>query len=131
MGISFVFLAPPAHPAEDNGKKSKTENLYDEKVRTEHQARQTEDKLNRLLDELQKNLPAEKWSALKSIQAIWEEFRNKDCSWERGFFEDGSAAPLVYGNCLETHDLERIKRLKLFLCEGYGMTGPCEASERY
>jgi hypothetical protein len=32
---------------------------------------------------------------------------------------------------VEARTLERIHRLKFFLCEGAGMTGPCEASERY
>ena len=128
VGTSIV-LSVPLIQAEDKGKKP--EEVTNARVGTDRQVRETEDKLNRLLKELRNTLPADAWAELKAVQAVWKNFKNKDCSWERRLFKDGSVAPLVYGHCLETHNLERIEKLKLFLCEGYGMTGPCEASEKY
>lgn len=92
---------------------------------------EAEDRLHRLLMELRGVLTEKAWSELKAVQGTWEEFKNRDCSWRRQFFEEGSVAPLVHSNCLEEHVVQRINSLKLFLCEGYGMTGPCEASDRY
>jgi len=95
------------------------------------EVQKAEEKLQHLLTELKMVLPTEAWSGLKSVQARWEEFKRKDCSWKRRLFQTGSIAPLVYNHCIETHLVARIEHFNLLLCEGYGMTGPCEASQRY
>ena len=89
------------------------------------------EKLQALLDELWTTLTPQARAELGRIQAQWEALRNRDCTWERGFFEGGSIAPMVYLNCVTTLTQARINHLKIFLCEGHGMTGPCEASRKY
>ena len=88
-------------------------------------------KLDALLRELEGILQPSSLSELRNIQADWAKVRERDCRWEHSLFSGGSIAPLVYARCVEARTLERISRLKLLLCEGAGMTGPCEASERY
>lgn len=132
LGIGGVLLALNTQAAGNPQKSSqKTGTASQAQSETSGEVREAEDKLKRLLDELHHTLTAAAWSELAAVQTNWENFRNRDCSWERQFFQDGSVAPLVYSQCLKTHTLQRVDRLKLFLCEGYSMTGPCEASEKY
>lgn len=126
----LIALNPQVEGNPQKGSQE-TETTYQMQSDSSGEVREAEDKLKRLLDELHHTLTAAAWSELAAVQTRWETFRNRDCSWERQFFQDGSVAPLVYSQCLKTHTLQRIDRLKLFLCEGYGMTGPCEASEKY
>jgi uncharacterized protein YecT (DUF1311 family) len=88
-------------------------------------------RLAALLAELDGGLESHERQALAEVQARWAELRDLDCKWERSFFEKGSVAPLVYASCIATQTEQRIDRLRLFLCEGAGMTGPCEASRKY
>jgi uncharacterized protein YecT (DUF1311 family) len=88
-------------------------------------------RLAALVAELDGNIRPQARQALVRIQARWVELRDSDCEWERGFFEGGSVAPLVYASCIASQTELRIDRLKLFLCEGAGMTGPCDASRKY
>jgi uncharacterized protein YecT (DUF1311 family) len=69
--------------------------------------------------------------SLASVQAHWVALRELDCKWERSLFEGGSVAALVYATCIADQTEQRIDRLKPFLCEGAGMTGPCDASGKY
>lgn len=132
LGMAGVLLALNVQAVGNPQKSSQeTGTAYQAQSDPSGEVRETEDKLKRLLDELHHTLTAAAWSKLAAVQTNWETFRNRDCSWERQFFQGGSVAPLVYSQCLKTHTLQRIDRLKLFLCEGYGMTGPCEASEKY
>jgi len=88
-------------------------------------------RLASLLQELEPKLDSKARQELRVIQAQWERLRGKDCEWERGLFEGGSIAPTVYWSCVQARTQERIDRLKILLCEGAGMTGPCEASRKY
>jgi uncharacterized protein YecT (DUF1311 family) len=88
-------------------------------------------RLASLLAELDRALPPHERQGLAALQARWLELRDLDCTWERGFFEGGSVAPMAYATCIANQTDQRIERLKIFLCEGAGMTGPCEASGRY
>ncbi|MDQ2693854.1 MAG: DUF1311 domain-containing protein [Pseudomonadota bacterium] len=128
IGLACAALAGTARAGGDEGKGT---SLADEKAAVKTAVLRAEDTLQRLLGELESTLPPPAWSALKAAQERWEQFTASDCAWQRGMFEDGSAAGLVQGQCLEAHVGQRIEDLKLFLCEGYGMTGPCEASEKY
>lgn len=89
-------------------------------------------RLDRLLGELgdKYSAPADA-EALRAVQEQWVEFRDLDCAWESAPYAGGSIQPLVHLSCLESHNLARIDRLRIFLCDGGGMTGPCEASEQY
>ncbi len=130
IGVALIALNAQAEGDPQKGSQE-TGTAYQAPSDPSGEVLETEDKLKRLLDELHHTLTAAAASELAAVQTHWETFRNRDCSWERQFFQDGSVAPLVYSQCLKTHTLQRIERLKLFLCEGYGMTGPCEASEKY
>ena len=87
--------------------------------------------LQTLLRELKRSLAPLSFEELRKIEDDWARLRERDCRLETHLFSGGSVAPLVYARCVEARTRERINRLKLFLCEGAGMTGPCEASERY
>jgi uncharacterized protein YecT (DUF1311 family) len=88
-------------------------------------------RLRRLLGELDRVLQPEARQRLSGVQQDWLALRDHDCQWERSLFQGGSAAPLVYATCIATQTEQRIDRLKMFLCEGAGMTGPCEGSRKY
>jgi uncharacterized protein YecT (DUF1311 family) len=88
-------------------------------------------RLAALLVELKSALQPRVRKGLEDVQARWAELRELDCNWERSMFEGGSVASQVYATCIATQTEQRIERLKLFLCEGAGMTGPCEASRKY
>jgi len=88
-------------------------------------------RLGALLAELDGVLQPQVRQSLAGVQTRWAELRDLDCRWERSLFEGGSVAPLVYASCIAAQTEQRIDRLKLFLCEGAGMTGPCEASRKY
>ena len=68
---------------------------------------------------------------LAAVQEQWERFRDLDCAWEAMPYAGGSIQPLIGASCLEAHNRARIERLRIFLCDGGAMTGPCEASEKY
>ena len=68
---------------------------------------------------------------LVAVQEQWERYRDLDCDWEARPYAGGSIAPLVHASCLEAHNRARVERLRIFLCDGGGMTGPCEASDKY
>jgi uncharacterized protein YecT (DUF1311 family) len=88
-------------------------------------------RLAALLAELDGVLQPHVRQSLANVQARWSELRDLDCDWERSMFQGGSVAPMVYANCIAAQTEQRIGRLKPFLCEGAGMTAPCEASGKY
>lgn len=88
-------------------------------------------RLDGLLEELRGVLEAASWDGLGRLQVQWAKHVKEDCAWERSFFAPGSAAPMIYSRCMKNRTEERIARLKIFLCEGAGMTGPCDASRKY
>jgi len=90
-----------------------------------------EQKLDRLLSELNTSLPATATQQLTQNQAHWASLAREECGWQRDLSGGGSMAPLVYLTCMDQRVLNRIDWLKLFLCEGYGSTGECAASKRY
>ncbi|MCB9077318.1 MAG: DUF1311 domain-containing protein [Anaerolineaceae bacterium] len=94
-------------------------------------ATESAQKLSQLIEALQETISAEKWNELQALQTQWEPVRDANCTWEASFFEAGSIQPANYQLCLADYNQQRIDRLKIFLCEGAGMTGPCPASEQY
>src|SRR5258708_1136613 len=81
-----------------------------------------------LLAELRGNPRPGAQAELRELQSQWMALRDRYCRWEQSFFEGGSVAPMINASCRAALTQERIGRLKLFLCEGAGMAGPCEAS---
>ncbi|CAM2157461.1 DUF1311 domain-containing protein [Pararobbsia alpina] len=86
--------------------------------------------LQTLIGELDKTLPPDSVSDFHSNQHEWSTLTQRECAWQREL-SGGSMAPLMYTSCLEARTRQRINWLKLFLCEGYGSTGECDASKRY
>jgi uncharacterized protein YecT (DUF1311 family) len=87
--------------------------------------------LDGLLKELAAKLDAPNKERLEEVQSQWVKYRDAHCHWQAAFFEGGSVQPTMYSTCISALTWNRIKELKLDLCEGAGMTGPCEASKRY
>jgi uncharacterized protein YecT (DUF1311 family) len=83
------------------------------------------------VNELRKTTARNSSEELRDLQARWKRLARAECRWESRLGDGGSAAPLVYANCMEKQLDERIQRLKPLLCEGAGMTGSCAAAERY
>lgn len=97
----------------------------------ESKSTESNQKLSQLIEALQETVSAEKWNELQTLQTQWEQGRDANCTWEASFFEGGSIQPTNYQLCVADYNQQRIDRLKIFLCEGAGMTGPCPASEQY
>jgi uncharacterized protein YecT (DUF1311 family) len=84
-----------------------------------------------LLDRLLRELSDTPDKDLEAVQSQWVKYRDAHCHWQAGFFEGGSVQPMMYSTCISAVTWNRIEELKLDLCEGAGMAGPCEASKRY
>ena len=65
------------------------------------------------------------------VQKTWAVYREAHCAWQAAFSEGGSIQSELCSACLTEITWDRIKELKLTLCEGQGLTGSCEASRRY
>ena len=87
--------------------------------------------LAQLQTELQAVVPAETWATFQTTQRSWEGYARADCDWKRSLSDGGSVGASLYGRCMTAKARVRINELKLLLCEGYGLTGACEASARY
>ena len=95
------------------------------------EAKQDQLLLESLLKELAAKLDAPDKERLEEVQSLWVKYRDAHCRWQAGFFEGGSVQPMMYSTCISALTWNRIEELKVNLCEGAGMTGPCEASKRY
>jgi len=129
FAVGTAFGEQAAHPSVDCSKGGRSQ--LEMNTCAGRDAEAANSRLETLLRELHTSLTPSSVEELRTIQADWARLRERDCQWEKSLFSGGSVAPLVYARCVEARTLERINRLKLFLCEGSGMTGPCEASERY
>jgi uncharacterized protein YecT (DUF1311 family) len=96
-----------------------------------NEARQSEQLLEALLQELNAKLEPQQRKALASVQANWVEYRRAHCDWQAAFFDGGSIQPTILSTCYQELTRKRIDELKTDLCEGAGMTGECDASRRY
>jgi uncharacterized protein YecT (DUF1311 family) len=92
---------------------------------------QAADELARLLSELQQVVSPQMWAELEAVQTDWATYSEAHCTWAAQFFEGGSIAAMEYRLCLSGLTLHRIDELKIYLCEGAGLSGPCDASEAY
>jgi uncharacterized protein YecT (DUF1311 family) len=88
-------------------------------------------KLNSLISELGSRMDTFRYLTLLQIESDWEKTAQAHCEWVASFFEGGSVQPLQHQGCLVEQYQQRIKVLKIMLCEGAGMTGECEASSKY
>ncbi|MBN2007506.1 MAG: DUF1311 domain-containing protein [Anaerolineae bacterium] len=56
-------------------------------------------------------LMAEQQKSLTQVQIEWESFRQKDCEWVSGLYEQGSIGPMNYRLCLDMHNRQRLQQL--------------------
>jgi uncharacterized protein YecT (DUF1311 family) len=133
MAAALLFLSGPqaqsSEPSVDCRQGGVTQ--FEMNVCAGRKAARQKKKLTALLNDLKQSLEPEKWQELHDLQAAWVTLRDRDCRWETSFAAGGSIAPLVSANCVANLTRERIARLKIFLCEGQGLTGPCDASRKY
>lgn len=133
ISVALLFLsspqAQPSQPSVDCQQGGVTQ--LEMNVCAGREAALQNQKLAGLLDDLKQSLEPEKWQELRDLQAAWVSLRDRDCRWEASFAAGGSIAPLVSANCVAALTRGRIARLKIFLCEGQGLTGPCDASRKY
>jgi uncharacterized protein YecT (DUF1311 family) len=94
-------------------------------------AQAADKKLSALLADLEKSLDPPQFKRLQAVQVEWDRFRKAHCEWVYKFHESGSIAPMEHSLCHAWVTNARVADLKIFLCEGAGMTGPCAASEKY
>jgi uncharacterized protein YecT (DUF1311 family) len=95
------------------------------------EAKQDQQLLEELLKELNGRLGGSEKERLAEAQSLWSRYMDAHCRWRASFFEGGSVQPTMHSTCISSLTWNRIEELKLVLCEGAGMTGPCEASKRY
>ena len=84
-----------------------------------------------LVSELREPLSKASYEALQAIHQEWRANRDATCRWEMGLVQGGSIAPTIYADCIVTLTWQRIDYLKAFLCDGGGMSGPCDRAGRY
>src|ERR1051325_641904 len=135
--VILLLSLPAAYAAENlcadwpNKRLSQTDmNICSAKAAEGEQTR-----LDRLLADLRKRFMTEKseqqWKTLEVNQKDWEQWVRNDCQWEAALFKGGSIQPMIHSLCLATATANRVDRLRIFLCEGQGMTGECSASRAY
>jgi uncharacterized protein YecT (DUF1311 family) len=88
-------------------------------------------RLERLLAEISSGADSARRVQLETIQRQWKTFRDSDCRWQADAFAGGSIQPVVYSQCITAVTEGRIAELKLQLCEGFGVRGPCAASRKF
>ena len=98
---------------------------------TANQAEISDQRLRRLLAEVSSNADSGRRVQLARVQQKWTVFRDSECEWQTDAFAGGTIQPVVYSQCVIALTEERIAYLKLQLCEGGGMRGPCDASRKY
>lgn len=128
VAIAFAGIVGPAVAADCSAEgRTQTEiNLC-----AAAEADTARNSLNDLLVALKAKLSPPEWEALQSVQDDWSRFADNQCQWEASLSEGGSIAPASRAFCQRALTRQRIEVLKIFLCEGAGMTGSCESSRRF
>jgi uncharacterized protein YecT (DUF1311 family) len=75
------------------------------------ESQSAEKELNSFLGEIQKVLNAANQNRLQVAQRSWVQYRQANCEAERGLYDGGSAAPMVYYACLAADTRHRISEL--------------------
>ncbi len=130
LGCAFGFAVPANEAADiDCLERAHTRTAINKCLR--HSSAIQVRNLDTLMRELEAMLPTERSDALSDLQAAWVIEMVRGCQWESTFFTVRSVARSVLKQCVGALTEGRIDRLKIFLCDGAGATGPCEASSRY
>jgi len=96
-----------------------------------NEAAHSERRLDQLIAEISSRADSARRAQLQGVQEKWKAFRDSDCQWQANAFTGGSIQPAVYAECIVALTEARIADLKLQLCEGFGVRGPCAESRRY
>jgi len=88
-------------------------------------------RLDRLLADVSSRADSVRRAQLQAVQQTWKAFRDNDCQWQADAFTGGSIQPAIYAECILALTEARIADLKLQLCEGFGVRGPCAESRKY
>ncbi len=69
--------------------------------------------LNRVWKDVRDRYPSKREAqALIDTQRAWLKYRDAQCAFERGQFEGGTIAPLIYYSCMKQLTKERTERIK-------------------
>jgi len=117
----------PAAPTPDCGDMA---TQTDMNICFANAARQSQQLLDTLFQELNAKIEPQQRRALASVQATRAEYRRAHCDWQAAFFDDGSVGPAIRSICYEALTRKRLDELKIDLCEGAGMPGECDALRR-
>jgi uncharacterized protein YecT (DUF1311 family) len=137
MNLTICLLPRPVLGQSRGVTQAPTVNCGDSATQAEmnqcfaRESRQDIQLLDALLKKLSDKFDAPAKERLGEVQSQWIKYRDAHCKWQAAFFEGGSVQPMIYSTCISALTWNRIEELKLNLCEGTGMTGPCEASRRY
>jgi uncharacterized protein YecT (DUF1311 family) len=96
-----------------------------------NKAAHSERRLTQLLAAVSSSADSVRRAQLGSVQEKWKTFRDSDCQWQADAFTGGSIQPVVYSECITALTEARIADLKLQLCEGFGVRGPCVESRKF
>ncbi|HJQ22524.1 MAG TPA: lysozyme inhibitor LprI family protein [Blastocatellia bacterium] len=130
FGIGFAFLFSPLVTASaqdcDHSANQREWNIC-----TAGEAAKLDRRLDQLLAQISSRTDSARRAELARVQDKWKVFRDADCQWQAAAFAGGSIQPAVYSQCIIGLTAARIADLKLQLCEGFGVRGPCAESRRY
>jgi uncharacterized protein YecT (DUF1311 family) len=68
--------------------------------------------LNRVYDGIRKVLAPEEFEKLQAAQRLWIQFRDLNCTAEKGLYDGGSASSMAYAACMEADTRQRAAELK-------------------
>jgi uncharacterized protein YecT (DUF1311 family) len=74
-------------------------------------SRNADTEMNQTYDRVRKVLGADEQEKLQSVQRLWMQFRDSNCTAERDLYGRGTAAPMVYAACIEADTRQRSAEL--------------------
>lgn len=79
-------------------------------------ALESQQELELLLEDIEKNFSSEDWEQLNLNQIDWENQKEKDCTWSQKLWAGGSIESMKYWECVIVLNNQRIKFLKVTVC---------------
>lgn len=77
------------------------------------EAQAADRELNIVYNKIRPVLSSADQSKLRAAQQLWLQFKDANCAAERGLYDGGSAAPMVYEACLGADTRQRTTELNL------------------
>jgi uncharacterized protein YecT (DUF1311 family) len=72
----------------------------------------SDEKLTAFYEKVLRKLDDDDAERLAKVQRVWTEYREANCSAERGLCQGGSVAPVVYAACMEAMTRARTKEMQ-------------------